>query len=173
MSYPENSSGGYPAGYWEGNPDDCLPGYPENRRESYLPGNLENCWESYRDSYSAGSSPNRSEDSSEDNPGSNLPDCWADSPENRSEGRSVDRLPGNLAGSVPNSTRRLLGQDDLANGLRLEACGLWLFSYEVHSRRQRPHIIRARLQVQHLSPADVQQVRPVSCILSTVYCAQH
>ena len=32
--------------------------------------------------------------------------------------------------------------DDLADCLRLEACGLRLLAHEVHTRRQRPHVIR-------------------------------
>ena len=124
----------------------CQAGYvPEN-----LASNRENCLACTSAGHSADSPDNRRAGNTESSPPSNE----ADNPLDSSADCLVNSLPG-CPDSYP--TNSLPRQDDLPDRLRLEACGLRLFSHEVDARRQRPYVIRARLQVQHLPPADVQQ----------------
>jgi hypothetical protein len=48
----------------------------------------------------------------------------------------------------------LLSQDDFTDNLRLEACGSWLISYEVHAGAEAADVIRAGFQVCHLATVE-------------------
>ena len=61
-------------------------------------------------------------------------------------------------GNVPIQGLGLASQDDLADSLGLEACGLRLLADEVHAWRQRLDIIRAGMKVQHLAARDIEQL---------------
>jgi hypothetical protein len=51
----------------------------------------------------------------------------------------------------------LFGQNDLPHSLCLSLSLRLCFPHKVHARRQRPHIVRARPEVQHLPPRRIQQ----------------
>jgi len=156
---PENYVTGYSASYWMG----CLPENPA----SYSRG--------YRDSNSANYSADCRDNRPGRNPESNGASNGADNPFSYPEGNPADSSAGHRVSSSYNSgrhvegcpqpcrrpaqghdpippgnwdrapSRDLLCQDDLANDLRPAACLCLRFPYEVHPRRQRPHVIHAGL----------------------------
>jgi hypothetical protein len=160
-NHPEDCSGGNPGGYpprrpegySEDNPEGNADGYPARYWAGYSPMNPESSREDCQDSNSAGHSGNRRDNCPEGN--------WESHPESDSE----DYLPG-YAESYSGSTghrpfcrkaagAQLLQLDNLTNGLCL---GLRLsLPHKVHTRCQRSHIVRPRLQVQYAPAADVEQ----------------
>jgi hypothetical protein len=144
-SCPESSSEG------------CFAGRPVESLESYLDGNSASCSERSSESYRASCGESRSPSCSADCPAI----CPESSPESKPPGNPASNLPGNsesywegcpaccLGNPRCSSVKRsdlggsLLQLDDLADSLSLRLC----LAHEVHSRRQRPHIIRPGSQV--------------------------
>jgi hypothetical protein len=141
---PENYGEDYPASYWAGylpenlvsypvgypdsNSADCSADYPENRPVSNPESNRADSWADYSESYWVDS----------------LPDCWEDYL------RSFDSRPiGRKA-----ADGQPLQFDDLADS----SCLSLGFAHEVDPGCQRPHVIHARMEVQHLTARDVEQL---------------
>jgi hypothetical protein len=160
-SYPESNRAGYSPRYPVRNPAGYLGGYPASYRAGYLAENLVSYPAGYPDSNSASSPADCPDNRLERNPESSRESNGAD----YSESYWADSLPNCLAGYRESFDSRpvcraaagtkLVQLDDLADSLGLS---LRLgHPHKVHSRCQRPHIIRAGMKVQHLPAAAVEQ----------------
>jgi hypothetical protein len=158
LSRPPGHSVGHSGSSRVSNSGDCPAGHPER--------NLESCMDCYPISYGTSSPARNSANYSMGCGDRCSPGGSADCPENCGEGNPESRLPSNgangllsysegnpagpLAGSLAGSTLRLVRENNLANrGSSLLAAHSSL-TYEVHPRCQRPHIIRAGMEVHHL-----------------------
>ena len=142
-SCPESSLAGRSAGYPVRNPESYLVCYSVNCGASYLEMNSASCSESCGDRCSASCSAGCPASCSGSSPQSSLSSSGAGSPLSYSESYpascSVSCLESLSAGSLPR-------HHDLADRSHVPRPSS-LAPDEIHPRRQRPHVIRARPQV--------------------------
>ena len=117
-SCPESNSRGCSARYPVRNPESYLARYSVSYRANHPEENSASYSESCRESNRQGSSPDCPGNCPASGPESNPPSNGTRNPENYPEGCSADSTPDPLPSNLRNTARRLLGQDNLADGLR-------------------------------------------------------
>jgi len=143
--YPERNSASCPESSresnWEDSSSDCSENCPASSPESNLPSNEAGNPLSYSESYPA------------DSPASCLGN-FGQSPACLAVIRLCSPLPTPYSRLPPALPRHHDLADSDSSSLLTPPCSL---AHKVHSRRQRAHVIRARLKVQHPPPAHVHQ----------------
>lgn len=173
-SYAEGDSGDYPADYPVRNLEIYLAYYSVSYRASYPERNSASYSKSCGESNWENSPSDCPENCPASCPESNLPSNEAGNPLSYSEINPADSPANCLGNSRPSAACRstvrfspplptpysrlpvfLPRHHDLANRSHVPRPSS-LAPDEIHPRRKHPHVVRARLQVQYLPPADVQ-----------------
>lgn len=137
---PASSSAGRPEGYPVRNLESCLACYSVSSSAGYPEMNSASYSESCRDRCSASRSAERPEDRPASSPDSNLPSNGAENPLSYLESSAASSPADCLGSALAGSLSRQHDLEDISHVPRPSS----LAPDEIHSRRQRPHVSRAR-----------------------------